>query len=120
MSIAEVLASTKETAGPAPKKFTTPFLVAMVSPTADANCNLRVVTNGMAYIIVGKRSDGGCNHLPRLHSLVWGRVTKGKNKHDSTERLDLVYRNDAKVQAQAYAIVSASAIGLDWGNRKHR
>lgn len=111
-SLADVLASTVENAGPAPKKYSIPFLVVDVKPIPGGNCKLRVVTNGMDYQVLGDHDHQGCSHLPRRHTLVWGRIRLGKR---SSEYIDLVYENDAKVEAQAYNIIKTSAISSDWG-----
>ncbi|MGD0859000.1 MAG: hypothetical protein ABR912_06745 [Terracidiphilus sp.] len=123
-SLKDLLDNASLRIGVAPEKFPTAFLVVSVTPIAGGECGLQVVTYGMIYSLAANRDTGRCANLPSLHSLVWGRVWRSKlaaslragNIADvAADYVDLVYANGPKPKAATYMIVTAEAIGPDWG-----
>jgi hypothetical protein len=124
--LADVLAHVSDVMGPAPAGYTTPFVVVAVMPTVgeDRACSLTVVTNGMLYDLSGP-NDMWCRHLPALHGLVWGRVRHSAVRQflrdsgtasTASEYVDIAYTKGAgKPKSQAYEIVTAQAIDVNWG-----
>lgn len=124
ITLADVLSHTSDKAGPAPDKFATPFLVVAVSPLGGGACSLQVATNGMLYYVAAQLDNGECNHLPTLHSLVWGRVRhsslgtflrQSNMANVNSDYVDLVYQGGARPKFAIYGIVNADAIDTDWG-----
>jgi hypothetical protein len=124
-TLAEDLAAAAERIGPAPAKFPTVFLVMSVQPIVGDGCRLQLVTNGVLYELFNKRQFGFCDHLPALHSAVWGRARHSKaasalNMENpdgafATEYVDLApILSEAKPRAMAYKIETATAIGPEW------
>lgn len=124
-SLADILTRAPEIIGPPPKNYSVPFLVMQVIPLGGDACSLTIVTNGMLYTLNAVRTYGGCDHLPKLHSLVWGRVRHSRlgtllresNTVDvASDYVDLVYaRAGSKLRASSYVIEGADAIAPDWG-----
>lgn len=125
ITLADVLSRTQVQAGPAPDKFTTPFLVVSVTPIAGNECGLGLATNGTFFGVGADRDSGWCNHLPSLHALVWGRVRhsglatflRQSNAMDvASDYVDLVYAGGgAHPKVAHYIISSAEAIDANWG-----
>ena len=124
ITLADVLSRTIDQAGPAPAKFTTPFVVVSLSPVGGGGCSLDLATNGMIYVIAGDEDEGGCNHLPGLHALVWGRIRhsgvatflrQSNITNVASDYVDLVYQNGSKPKTAFYIITDSQAIDTDWG-----
>jgi hypothetical protein len=111
---------------PDAKKFDTLFLVLAVnSYVGQRECGLSLVSQDTVYNVTVNRDYGYCDHLPTLHSVVWGYVHHSKfreflvnaNHADvPTELLDLVTgSNGKKIYTQKYYISSASAVDKNFG-----
>ena len=123
-NLAAIIACAPKLLGPAPYKFDTAFLVESVSPIGGGSCSMNLVTNGMAYYVTGDNDAGWCNHLPPLHSLVWGRVRHSKlatflrqsnTVNVESDYVDLVYSGSSKPKSAPYIISGSNAIGPDYG-----
>lgn len=124
-TLAEVLSHTQEQAGPATGKYSTPFLVVTVLPISGGECDVELATNGMLYSVYGQIDDGWCDHLPTLHSLVWGQVRHSRlatflrqsnTANVQSDYVDLVYSGGNHPGIAHYIIATAQAIDANWGH----
>lgn len=125
-SLADILDRAPRVIGPAPTHYSVPFLVMAVTPLGGDSCSLTIVTNGMLYTLNAVRTYGGCDHLPKLHSLVWGRVRHSRMATllresnmvgVASDYVDLVYSDVAgkKPRTMSYVIDGAEEIPPNWG-----
>jgi hypothetical protein len=116
-TLAQVLDGTEANAGPAPAKYTTPFLVVAVSPNMGGECWVDAVTNGTYYRFMGVIGSGQCSHLPALQTLIWGSTWGHSIFSTSDTSVFLVYAMNAKGRPKVnnYSILMANSIGPDWG-----
>lgn len=124
LTLADVLSRAPEKIGPAPAKYTTPFLVVSVVPIESGECTLQLATNGMLYTAYAYIDAGRCQHLPALHALVWGRAWHSRAAEilreadvldAESELIDIVYSSGPKPKAVTYFIGSAEVIDANWG-----
>jgi hypothetical protein len=77
------------------------YVVNVIPPGNDGYCQLAIATPDHLYYLAGIQSlvARGCDHLPKVHSFVWGSFDAGRK-----DLLDLAYTQGSKPEYVTYHI----------------